>query len=325
MALSTFYYSDGSSSTSADTIITQSSYNRGLPIILTSVDIDNGVISLGAEAFQGCIDLISVTIPDSVTSIEQAAFEECFGLTSVYFLGNAPSLGLAIFSSTNANLKVYRYSTKSGWSSTFGGKDVLLIDMPSKGLRTFGFPNISSGKISIKKQNLGDGKIKINKRPNLFTCPFEVDTTTCPAVNPLNGPGWYLAFNNSRIGKTTAPDGSNTATEYQSLNTNNSYVSQGFLEYWRPDTKYEFSIWAKSTLGTSTDGDIINVTRNGGGDRVAIGAIGNLTSTWKKFTITFTTGPSSSLVRNYITAFFGADLTPGTRIALWGAEMYRYD
>jgi len=158
-----------------------------------------------------------------------------------------------------------------------------------------------NNKISIKKQNLGRGKIKINKRTNLFTCPFEVDTDTCPAVNPLDGPGWYLASSTSRIGKTTAPDGSNTAVEYESLDTGNSFVSQGFLEYWRPYTKYEFSIWAKSTLGVATDGQIVNVTKDGGGDRVVIEALGNLTSTWQKFTITFTTGPS---MNSYITAFF---------------------
>ena len=163
---------------------------------------------------------------------------------------------------------------------------------------------------------------KIPRTPvNLFTCPFEVDTTTCPAVNPLDGPGWYLAGNTSRIGKTIAPDGSNTATEYESLDTGSSFVSQGFLEYWRPYTKYEFSIWAKSTLGVATDGQIVNVTKDGGVDRVAIEALGNLTSTWQKFTITFTTGESMD---SYITAFFCADITAGVRFALWGAEMYRY-
>ena len=177
---------------------------------------------------------------------------------------------------------------------------------------------------SIKKQaNLNLKKnttFKIPRTPvNLFTCPFEVDTDTCPAVNPLNGPGWYLAGNTSRIGKTTAPDGSNTAVEYESLDTGGSFVSQGFLEYWRPYTKYEFSIWAKSTLGLATDGQIVNVTKDGGVDRVAIEALGNLTSTWQKFTITFTTGPS---MNSYITAFFCADITAGVRFALWGAEMY---
>ena len=182
---------------------------------------------------------------------------------------------------------------------------------------------------SIKKQaNLNLKKnttFKITRTPvNLFTCPFEVDTTTCPSNEDegLNGSGWLSGNNTSRIGKTTAPDGSNTATEYESLSTSNSFVSQGFLEYWRPYTKYEFSIWAKSTLGVATDGQIVNVTKNGGVDRVAIEALGNLTSTWQKFTITFTTGSS---MNSYITAFFCADITAGVRFALWGAEMYRYD
>jgi hypothetical protein len=178
-----------------------------------------------------------------------------------------------------------------------------------------------NNKISIKKQNLGRGKIKINKRTNLFICPFEIDTDTCPAVHPISGPGWYLAENTSRIGKTIAPDGSNTAVEYESFYTGNSFVSQGFLQYWLPNTTYVFSIWAKSTLGEATDGQIVNVTKNGGPDRVFIDAIGNLTSTWQKFTITFTTGES---MNSYITAFFCGDITEGVRFALWGAEMYRY-
>ena len=141
-------------------------------------------------------------------------------------------------------------------------------------------------------------------------------------MNPLDGPGWYLESNTSRIGKTTAPDGSNTATEYESLNTSNSFVSQGFLQYWSPNTKYTFSIWAKSTLGEATGGDIINVTRNGSSDRVFLPALGNLTSEWKKFTITFTT--DSSYAGFYTTAFFCANITAGVRFALWGAEMYKY-
>jgi hypothetical protein len=98
----------------------------------------------------------------SVTSIADQVFYNCNSLNRINFLGNPPTLGSNVFTgATPANLKVYRYSTKSGWSSTFGGKDVLLIDTPSKGLRTFGFLNISSGKISIKKTNIGGGKISL--------------------------------------------------------------------------------------------------------------------------------------------------------------------
>jgi hypothetical protein len=80
------------------------------------------------------------------------------------FLGNAPTLGTNIFFNTDANFKIYRYSTKSGWSSTFGGKTVLLIDSPiHQGLQTFGFANISLGEVSIKKQNTGSGKINLRR------------------------------------------------------------------------------------------------------------------------------------------------------------------
>jgi hypothetical protein len=252
MALSTFYYSDGSPTTSTDTIISESSYNISLNLTgvnigdgvtaiadntfyglidLTNVNIPNSVTAIGSEAFNSCgindltipknlnnnnynyifdifancinltkvnigdgllklsetmfancINLKDIIIPNSVTNIEDGVFYGCTSLTSITipknvnnirrsfynctnliranFLGNFPSeISDQVFYNTSTNLKIYRYSTKSGWPSTFDGKDVLLIDAPSKGLRTFGFPNISSGKVSIKKQSLTSLKV----------------------------------------------------------------------------------------------------------------------------------------------------------------------
>ena len=50
---------------------------------LTSITIPDSVTSIGYGAFSGCTGLISVTIPDSVTSIGEYAFSGCTGLTSV--------------------------------------------------------------------------------------------------------------------------------------------------------------------------------------------------------------------------------------------------
>ena len=50
---------------------------------ITTVNINNGVTSIGNSAFSGCDGLTSVTIPNSVTSIGSSAFSGCDGLTSV--------------------------------------------------------------------------------------------------------------------------------------------------------------------------------------------------------------------------------------------------
>ena len=72
------------------------------------VIINNGVTSIGAEAFRGCSGLTIVTIPNSVTSIGNDAFRACYGLTSVTCVRETPaSLGNNVFYNTHANLKIY--------------------------------------------------------------------------------------------------------------------------------------------------------------------------------------------------------------------------
>ena len=118
------------------------------------------------QSFQGCTSLINATFGNKIIQISNAAFTLCSSLENVYFTGNIPQyLGENIFEFTNPNLKIYRYSTKSGWSNTFQGTPVFLIDSPiHQGLQTFGFPNVSSGKISIKKQNIRNGKMTLFKK-----------------------------------------------------------------------------------------------------------------------------------------------------------------
>ena len=54
---------------------------------IESVVIEDGVTSIGANAFDGCSGLTSITIPSSVTSIGTSAFSGCSGLTRVIYLG----------------------------------------------------------------------------------------------------------------------------------------------------------------------------------------------------------------------------------------------
>jgi hypothetical protein len=54
--------------------------------------------------------------------------------------------------------------------------------MPSKGLRTFGFSNSSSGKVSIKKTSTGSGKITIMPRIYVYKA---TGTDLTPNINGL--------------------------------------------------------------------------------------------------------------------------------------------
>jgi len=83
-----------------------------------------------------------------VTSIGNDAFSYCYSLARVNFLGNAPTLGINVFTETNPNLKIYRKKNfVTGWTSTFGGKPVVLI---SDNIVKSG----GTGKLTTKKRYL---------------------------------------------------------------------------------------------------------------------------------------------------------------------------
>ena len=65
-------------------------------ISLTSIHISEGVTTIGESAFYECTSLTSVYIPESVTSIE-GAFYGCSSLTSVYIPEGVTSIGNGVF------------------------------------------------------------------------------------------------------------------------------------------------------------------------------------------------------------------------------------
>ena len=69
---------------------------------IKTVIIENGVTSIGANAFENCINLSSITFPDSVTNIGNWAFSNCSSLTSIEIPLSVTSIGdLAFEDCTN--------------------------------------------------------------------------------------------------------------------------------------------------------------------------------------------------------------------------------
>ena len=62
-----------------------------------SVNIGDGVTSIGTHAFDYCSELTSVTIPDSVTTIGESAFEGCNRLPSIEIPDSVTAIGPSAF------------------------------------------------------------------------------------------------------------------------------------------------------------------------------------------------------------------------------------
>jgi hypothetical protein len=96
MSNTVFTYTDNTTTTSSNTILTAASYlNRQTS--LKSVSVGTVVTSIGDSCFSNCSNLISITISNSVTSLGNSVFYECIGLTSIIIPNSVTSIGTYCF------------------------------------------------------------------------------------------------------------------------------------------------------------------------------------------------------------------------------------
>lgn len=84
---------------------------------LSQIDIDEGVTSIGSDAFKNCKNLLTIEIPQSITHIGNFAFSGCAGLKEVSFKGDAPDIGDGIFEGTPKRLIVSVPNGSIGWGT----------------------------------------------------------------------------------------------------------------------------------------------------------------------------------------------------------------
>ncbi len=88
---------------------------------LTSITIPDSVTSIGSYAFYNCDSLTSIVIPDSVTSIGNSAFNGCKGLTSIVIPDSVTTIGDGAFSLCDSLTSILYRGSKSQWNDISKG------------------------------------------------------------------------------------------------------------------------------------------------------------------------------------------------------------
>lgn len=148
-------------------------------------------------------------------------------------------------------------------------------------------------------------------RTNYFLQSSDVDTNN----------GWTRGSNLTRVGKTTAPDGSMSATVYSTASTLNAYVSQTVA--LQAGKTYTVSVWARLVSGSApSSGALIACDYDAdgsgtvtAGERSTLGWTG-LDGTWRRFSLTFVNVGAVSAGQ-----FFCTDFGNGAQVAIWGAQI----
>ena len=161
--------------------------------VVTSIEIPDGVTSIGKYAFYNCSSLTSITIPNSVTSIGSGAFLGCDNLQyneyeNGLYLGNTENPTLALIKAKNTDITEINISEKT------------------KVIYDHAFSDCSS-LISI---TIPDSVTSIGNRAFL-NCSSLTSITIPDSVTSI---GDYAFFNCSSLTSITIPDSVTSIGEY---------------------------------------------------------------------------------------------------------------
>jgi hypothetical protein len=201
-------------------------------------------------------------VPNTVNNLNYNCFNFNYNLTGIYFSGDAPILDADVFLNTSSNLKIYRYLNTSGWSTTLGGKEVVIIDQPTNNLNYFYEPATNS--YSIKSNNCNTNTINIEDFYNGISGVLPISKIQNNAFeNCTNLFNLNIGQNISEIGSGAFKNCSNLNSIYFKGNKP-YYVGQNILTNTNPNLKiyryYNASGWSENfegkqviTIGLSND------------------------------------------------------------------------
>lgn len=130
---------------------------------LTSVEIQEGITSIGNAAFAGCENLTSIKLPDSLTSIEHMAFDGCKSLKDIVLPVNLRKIGyLAFRKCWSINSIKIPEGMKEIEQGVFAESGLQSIDIP-RSVTTIG-PIAFSSCINLKSIEIPNSVTSIERR-----------------------------------------------------------------------------------------------------------------------------------------------------------------
>ena len=112
------------------------------------VILQDGLTSIGTDAFSYCRSLTSIEIPSSVTSIGNDAFSNCRSLTNIEIPSSVTSIGIYTFNNCRSltSIKIPSSVTSIGIGAFNGCSSLTSIEIPSSvtSIRDSAFRNCSS-------------------------------------------------------------------------------------------------------------------------------------------------------------------------------------
>ena len=203
---------------------------------LTSITLSNNITNIGNSAFSGCSSLTSITIPDSVTSIGEGAFSGCSSLTSITLSNNITNIGNSAFSgcSSLTSITIPDSVTSIGEGAFSGCSSLTSITIPD-GVTSIGdatFSNcegLTSITIPDSVTSIGEGAF--------YACSSLTSITIPDSVTRI---GDYAFKNCSNLTSITIPD---------------SVTSIGSSAFKNCRSLQTISLSCKSTLKRSDFGD----------------------------------------------------------------------
>lgn len=173
---------------------------------ITSVNIENGVTSIGSYAFNGCSSLTNITIPDNVTSIGRAAFSGCSALTSIAIPSGVKSISEDTFSGCKSltSLTIPEGVTRIGGMAFAGCSSLQSLSVPDS-VTSIGVYTFAS---SQKLYNVSNGIIYAKTTTNPYFCVEDVTDYDASSVTINQGARFigYMAIRSSYLENITIPD-----------------------------------------------------------------------------------------------------------------------